>query len=125
MRTRSTVRRPGTIPNRFFLGALAVGLIASAVACQTPPKKANTSTTASRNGADRERSVAPQKAIDLFSASPELFGTDPRLSRPALVTDTVFAVVIGSTVLLSGGVLVSAVRSARGKGPRRGRSRDA
>ncbi len=102
------------------LGSILVSCLAGIVfglACQTPPKKANRSSSSSRTGA----SNGTANALDLFSSSSELFGTDPRTSRPALVTGTVFAAVGGAAVVLSGAVIVSAARAGRARNPRRGR----
>ncbi|MBN2352211.1 MAG: hypothetical protein JXD23_06530 [Spirochaetales bacterium] len=104
---------------RALFRALAVALLAFSLSCQTPPKKANRTTSSGHT------SQARGGGIDLFSASAEPFGTDPRASRPALVSGTVFAVAGGAAVLLSGAVMVSAARAGRARAPRRSRPRRA
>jgi hypothetical protein len=103
---------------RIAFGAFGVALLVLGLACQTPPKKANRSSSHA-SGSTRNASAS---GLDLFSASPELFGTDPRASRPALVTGTVFAAVGGAAVVLTGAVIASAARAGRAHGPRRSRS---
>jgi len=124
--SRSKNRKRAAIIRAAF-GALAVALLALSLACRTPPRKSNRSSSgralAAREGGGRDAGRA--NALDLFSASAEPFGTDPRASRPALVAVTAFAAAGGAVVLLTGAALVSAARSGRPRSPRRARSRRA
>jgi general stress protein CsbA len=114
---RRTGRRAFT---RWIALMLIVVLLPLAAACQTPPKKTKATSAARSQNAIRDGS-AREGALDLFSASTERFGSDPRVSRPLLVTDTVWIVVVGSVALVSGVALVSAARGARaGRSSRRG-----
>jgi hypothetical protein len=105
-------RRPPVISLLFLL------LTTLIVACQTPPRKSTTARNArsSTSGGD----VSRGDTLDLFALSAERFGTDPRVSRPLLVSDTVWIVVAGSVALVSGAALLSAVKSGRaGRSSRR------
>ncbi len=82
------------------------------VACQTPPKK----TTTARNARSSHASggdAAHADTLELLALSAERFGSDPRVSRPVLVSDTVWIVVAGAVVLVSGAAFVSAAKSGR------------
>jgi glucokinase len=107
---------------RLICGAGLVALLVLFSACQTPPKKSNKSAAMNRHATAQAEGTSARNSLDLFSSSAELFGTDPRVSRPALVATTAFAAVGGAALLVCGAVVVSAARAGRTGRPRRSRS---
>jgi hypothetical protein len=120
-----TQRRTGraTIARRLRLpGLFLVTLLLFFAACQTPPKKTNKTSPARTQSASNTGTTSPtaaESAFDLFSASTERFGSDPRTTRPVIVSDTVWIMVVGSVFLITGVALVSSIRGTRGGRPRR------
>jgi hypothetical protein len=108
--------RTNHVPTAFLKQAAVLVMIMLVMvlsACQTPPKKNSKAISTNRTNASTSRQSALYDGIDLFSASAERFGTDPRAARPVLVADTVWIVVVGAAGVISLAALVSGIRSAR------------